>query len=332
MVRSTISVVVPIYNEVEILPELTRRLGFLVNENPEYKWQIIYVDDGSTDGSSQLMENLTERFPWLSVVFLSRNFGHQNATTAGIDHATGDAVVLMDGDLQDPPELIPAMIFKWKQGFDVVYATRNRRDGETKFKLYTAGLFYRMLQKLSNTKIPIDTGDFRLMSRAAVNAMHQMPEHNRFLRGMSSWIGFKQTAIYYQRDKRYSGKTKFTVIKMLRFATNGLLSFSTSPLYSILILGILFSIIGFIGFVGVLFKTLITNSASTGWIAVTMAILFVGGVQLICIGVIGEYISRIFDEVRKRPLYLVRSIKGLGREARDTRSNEAYVRRTGTIG
>ncbi|HSE42340.1 MAG TPA: glycosyltransferase family 2 protein [Acidobacteriota bacterium] len=332
MVRSTVSIVIPIYNEFEILPELTRRVALLIAENNEYIWEIIYVDDGSTDGSTPLMEDLAERFPWLSVIFLSRNFGHQNATTAGIDHATGDVVVLMDGDLQDPPELILDMLLKWRQGFDVVYATRRSRYGETKFKLYTARFFYRILQKLSDTRIPVDTGDFRLMSRKAVEAIHQMPEQNRFLRGMASWIGFKQTAVYYERDKRYSGKTKFTFSKMFRFALNGLVSFSHSPLYSILVLGIVLTCIGLSGFIVLLFKAVISNTSISGWAGAITTILFVGGIQLISIGVIGEYVSRIFDEVRKRPFYLVRNIKGHFVEESESKLSKAFIARTGTGG
>ena len=247
---------IPIYNEIDVLPELTRRLESIIAKNPEFRWHIIYVDDGSSDGSSSVMEDLSKRFSWLSVIFLTRNFGHQNATTAGIDHATGDAVIIMDGDLQDPPELIPEMLFKWKQGYDVVYATRKKRDGESKFKLYTARLFYRMLHQLSDTKIPVDTGDFRLMSRRAIDAINQMPEQNRFLRGMVSWIGFKQTAVHYERDRRFSGNTKFTLPKMLRFAVNGVLSFSTSPLHSIMMLGVLFTGLGFAGFIGLLHQAI----------------------------------------------------------------------------
>jgi dolichol-phosphate mannosyltransferase len=321
---------VPVYNEAEVLPELTRRLDSVIAKNPEYKWQIIYVDDGSTDGSSSVMENLSKIFHWLSIVYLSRNFGHQNATTAGIDHATGDAIVLMDGDLQDPPELIPEMLFKWRQGYDVVYATRRKREGETKFKLFTAQLFYRMLHKLSDTRIPVDTGDFRLMSRRAVDAIHQMPEQNRFLRGMVSWIGFKQTAIHYERDRRFGGNTKFTISKMLRLALNAVFSFSSSPLHTILVLGLFFTAIGFAGFIGLMINAFLLNSTAAGWAIIIIAILFLSGIQLVCTGVIGEYISRIFDEVRRRPLYLVQSVKGRLTEKSENKLKESYMARTGT--
>jgi dolichol-phosphate mannosyltransferase len=305
-----ISVVVPIYNEEKILPELTLRISNAIAQLPQFKWEVIYVDDGSTDRSGTVMEQLTRHYPWLRIIYLSRNFGHQTAITAGTDYACGDAVILMDGDLQDPPDLIPDLIAKWQEGFDVVTARRKRRNGETFFKLATAFLFYRTLRMLSDTEIPIDTGDFRLMSRAVVDALKNMPERSRFLRGMVSWTGFRQTEVEYERSERFEGKTKYTFFKMLRLASNALLSFSKIPLQAIMALGVFFSGISFLGILIVLYQTLILKSTVRGWGSLMISFLFMGGIQLICLGMIGSYVGRIFDEVRARPLFFILRIAG----------------------
>lgn len=312
MKRTRISIVVPVYNEERILPELTRRISGVLEELPEFDWEVVYVDDGSSDGSAAVLQMLTMKYSWLRVLYLSRNFGHQTATTAGTDYASGDAVILMDGDLQDPPELIPRMLNAWQEGWDVVTARRKHRNGERRFKLATAFLFYRTLRLLSDTAIPVDTGDFRLMSKPVVEALKRMPERSRFLRGMVSWTGFRQTEIEYEREERWEGKTKYTFLKMLRLAANGILSFSHVPLQAIMALGFFFSFASFIGVVAVLYETLILQSTVRGWSSLMTAVLFMGGIQLICLGAIGSYVGRIFDEVRARPLYFVRNIQGHG--------------------
>lgn len=317
-----ITIVVPVYNEAGILPELTRRIDSVISRLPEFEWELLCVDDGSTDNSAAVLESMAQQHSWLRVLFLSRNFGHQTAITAGIDHASGDAVILMDGDLQDPPEVIPELLDRWQQGFDVVTARRKRRNGESAFKLATAFLFYRTLRLLSDTSIPVDTGDFRLMSRKVVDALKAMPERSRFLRGMVSWAGFKHTEVEYERSERMSGETKYTFVKMLRLATNGILSFSRVPLQLILGLGLLFSAVSFVGILAVLYETLVLHTTVRGWSSLMSAILFMGGVQLVCLGMIGSYVGRIFDEVRARPLYFVQSI--FGRDAAVSR-RDAYL-------
>lgn len=308
---SRISIVVPIYNEEKILPELTLRISDVIHRLPEFDWEVIYVDDGSSDRTASVAEELSHHYNWLRVISLSRNFGHQIAITAGGDYATGDAVIFMDGDLQDPPEVIPQLIDHWRKGFDVITARRKRRNGESVFKLATAFLFYRTLRVLADTPIPVDTGDFRLMSRPVVDAVKNMPERSRFLRGMVSWAGFRQTEIEYERHERAEGKTKYTLMKMLRLAANGLLSFSRVPLQSITVLGLFFSGTSFIGLCAALFASLLLKSNVQNWIYFSTAFLFMGGVQLTCLGVIGSYVGRIFDEVRARPLYFVQRFTGI---------------------
>jgi len=310
MRKKKISIVVPVYNEMNILPELARRISSTIGELSQFDWEVLFVDDGSTDGSAEVLSSLTNQYSWLRVLYLSRNFGHQTAITAGTDYAGGDAVIVMDGDLQDPPELVPEMLRVWEHGFDVVTARRKRREGESYFKRATAFLFYRTLRLLSDTEIPVDTGDFRLMGKPVVEALKRMPERSRFLRGMVSWTGFRQTEIEYERDQRMDGKTKYTFFKMFRLAMNGILSFSHVPLQAIMALGVFFSFASFLGILAVLYETLILKSTVQGWSSLMTATLFMGGVQLICLGAIGSYVGRIFDEVRARPLYFIRSIEG----------------------
>lgn len=312
-----VSIVIPVYNERDTLPELTRRLDRVMAKTPGYRWQAILVNDGSADGSESVLGKLAVRYPWLTVLHLSRNFGHQIAISAGIDHAHGDAVIVMDGDLQDPPELLPQMLARWQEGYDVVYATRQRREGETRFKRATAKLFYRLMKRLADIDIPLDTGDFRLMSRAVTDAFCAMREKNRFVRGMVSWVGFRQTAIYYERDPRFTGDTKYTLLKMLRFAADGLLSFSKAPLQWIMSLGFAMSLASFGAVAYVLYVTLVQGAGVPGWGSLMAGVLLIGGIQLICLGMIGEYVGRIFDEVRRRPLYLIRRVEGLPARALD---------------
>jgi glycosyltransferase involved in cell wall biosynthesis len=307
--HKSVSLVVPVYNEAVILPELTQRIRQLIDDQPDYAWEVLYINDGSKDDSELVLEMLAAQHDWLTVLHLSRNFGHQIAISAGIDAATGDAVILMDGDLQDPPELITGMLQRWQEGYDVVYATRQHREGEGFFKKMTAAVYYRCLSRLADIKIPLDTGDFRLMDRSVVDSLGSMREKNRFIRGMVSWVGFRQTPIYYERDARYAGTTKFTFLKMTRFAMDGLMSFSKVPLQWITTLGFLISSFSFAGVVIVSGLKLLTNvHIEAGWTSIMIGILMLGGIQLICLGMIGEYIGRIFDEVRNRPLYLIRKI------------------------
>jgi polyisoprenyl-phosphate glycosyltransferase len=312
MSRPQISLVVPVYNEEKILSELTLRISKVIEELPQFEWEVIYVDDGSSDGSSTELQSLTRKHSWLRVLYLSRNFGHQTAITAGTDYASGDAVILMDGDLQDPPELIPQMLDTWQHGFDVVSARRKQRNGESWFKLTTAFLFYRMLRLLSDVEIPVDTGDFRLMSRPVVEALKRMPERSRFLRGMVSWTGFRQTEIEYERSQRLEGATKYTLSKMLRLAANGILSFSRAPLQAITAAGIFFTACSFAGIIGLLYQAFFLNKSLAGWSSLITCLLFTGGVQMLCLGILGSYIGRIFDEVRGRPLYFIREIQSQG--------------------
>jgi polyisoprenyl-phosphate glycosyltransferase len=306
-----ITLVVPVYNEHTLLPELTRRIAAVVNTQTEYEWEVLYINDGSSDGSEKVLKELCEQFSWLNVLHFSRNFGHQIAISAGMDAACGDAVILMDGDLQDPPELIPGMLKLWRQGSEVVYGTRKERHGESFFKKWTASLYYRSLKHMSERPIPLDTGDFRLMDRRVVDALCQMREKNRFIRGMVSWVGFKQTPIVYERDGRFAGHSKFTLFKMTHFAMDGLLSFSKVPLQWITTLGFLISTTSFLLALSLLGLKLATHiNVQAGWTSIMVCILFLGGIQLICVGMLGEYIGRIFDEVRQRPLYVVQSREG----------------------
>jgi glycosyltransferase involved in cell wall biosynthesis len=301
-----VSLVVPLYNESSTLAELVRRIQVVLEKLTAYRWEVIFVNDGSTDGSEQSLTALARQHEWLSVIHLSRNFGHQVAISAGIDVARGEAIILMDGDLQDPPELVEEMLARWQEGYDVVYGTRKHRDGEGFFKRWTASVYYRLLSRMSSVKIPLDTGDFRLMSRPVVDALIQMREQNRFIRGMVSWVGFRQIPVYYERDKRYGGDTKFTVFKMMRFAMDGILSFSSIPLQWITTLGFFISFFSFVCIVYVLYSNYILHVTVKGWTSTMVGILMLGGIQLTCLGMIGEYVARIFDEVRNRPLYIIR--------------------------
>ena len=269
------------------------------------------VDDGSTDGSYELMLSLHERDERFKLVRLSRNFGHQIALTAGLDHARGNAVVMMDADLQDPPEVALELAKRWREGYAVVYAVRERRERETRTKLVTAKVYYRLLGRLTEIEIPRDTGDFRLVDRRALRAMTSMREHNRYLRGMSAWVGFDQTGVQYVRDGRYAGRSKFSMRRMVRFALDGLVSFSTAPLRLTLNLGFLVSVLAFfVGFAAILVKVF-GLYAVPGWASIVVVIALLGGVQLTVLGVMGEYVAQIHEEVKRRPLYLVRDRVGL---------------------
>lgn len=299
----TLSVVVPMYFEEEVVQECHRRLTATLCELPDY--EILYVNDGSRDRTLPQLKEIARQDSHAKVISFSRNFGHQAAVTAGVQYASGQAIVIIDADLQDPPEIIPDMVRLWQEGNDVVYAKRTHRDGESKFKLWTAHAFYRTLRALTDTDIPADTGDFRLIDRKVAKAFLEMPEHNRFIRGMVPWLGFKQTPIEYERKERFAGKTKYPLRKMLKFATDGILSFSAKPLKLVAQLGIVTIVVS----LGILIYTLISkftgHALMPGWASIMVAVTLLGGVQLISIGVVGAYVARIYEETRNRPLFLV---------------------------
>jgi dolichol-phosphate mannosyltransferase len=308
-----LSVVVPLYNERGNVVPLLERLGAVTQRlRDAYDFEIVLVNDGSTDGTLTAIRGEMQRRPHIVLVNLSRNFGHQLAATAGIEIARGDAVVLMDGDLQDPPELIDAFVRKWREGYDVVYAVRRSRQGESRFKVWTARMFYRVIKRLTKVSIPLDTGDFRLMSRRVVEALRRSPERHRFLRGMVSWVGFNQVAIQYDRDVRHAGTTKYPLPKMIRFAMDGITSFSDIPLRFASYFGFTVSAVAFIyALIVVAFKlfSLKPPGYTPGWASTIVAVLFLGGVQLMSLGILGEYLGRVYDEVKGRPLYLISDIE-----------------------
>jgi dolichol-phosphate mannosyltransferase len=307
---STLSVVAPLYNEEGNVAELVRRLRAAADAAPGIDaYEIILVDDGSTDRTVDLLRAHAAADPRIVVMRLSRNFGQQLAATAGLDLARGDVVVLIDADLQDPPELIPAMVERWRAGYDVVYAVRRKRSGESRFKVWTARLFYRMTRRLTKVAIPVDAGDFRLMSRRVVDALKSIRERQRFLRGLVTWVGFAQTALEYDRDPRLSGTTKYPFSKMLRLAIDGITSFSDVPLRFASYFGFAVSAIAFIVALAEIGVRVFTGYNLPGYTSTIFAILFLGGVQLIGIGILGEYIGRIYEEIKGRPLYLVAGIE-----------------------
>jgi polyisoprenyl-phosphate glycosyltransferase len=335
-----LSVVIPCKNEEEGLQETHRRLvaaleslGAHPSTPPDFRpqavedskgstretttlFEIIYVDDGSTDGTARILRELQSRDSCVRVVRLSRNFGHQVAITAGLEHASGDAMAIIDADLQDPPEVIGEFLARWREGYDIAYGVRTNRPGETPFKLWTAKAFYRFINRLSETRIPLDTGDFRLMNRAAVDALLSMPERDRFVRGMVSWLGFSQVAVPYTRAARYAGTTKYPLFKMLRLATDGILSFSITPLRLATWTGFAASGLAILGIFYALYARFFATHLVRGWTSSLIAVLFIGGVQLICLGIIGEYVGRIYGESKRRPLYFVRERMGFSAQHR----------------
>lgn len=307
-----VSVVVPCYNEEPVIRETHKRLVAVLEQLRPDAFELIYVNDGSRDRTLELLEELQAADARVRVLSFSRNFGHQIAVTAGLDHAEGDAVVLIDADLQDPPAVILEMVERWRDGYHVVYGMRTDRPGETRFKLWTAKLFYRLLNKLSDVEIPLDVGDFRLMDRRVVEVMRAMPERDRYLRGMVSWVGFRQIAVMYRREPRFAGESKYPLFKMLRFATDGIISFSNVPLRLAVWAGV-FAI--FLAFGGIIYALVLRLYFSEthwvrGWTSTFVAILFLGGTQLIFLGFIGEYIGRIYGEVKRRPLYILQERLG----------------------
>jgi dolichol-phosphate mannosyltransferase len=304
-----LSIVAPLYNEEGNVPELVRRLRAAADGCFVEGYELVFVDDGSGDRTLELLRQHAAVDPRIVIVQLSRNFGHQLAATAGLDIARGDAIVLIDADLQDPPELIPAMVERWRAGFDVVYAVRRRRKGESPFKVWSARMFYRITRRLTKVAIPVDTGDFRLMSRRVVDALKLIRERHRFIRGLVSWVGFPQTAIEYDRDARFAGDSKYPVSKMLRFAIDGITSFSDIPLRFASYFGFAVSGIAFLVGVYEIVLRVFTGYNLPGYTSTIFAIVFLGGVQLIGIGILGEYIGRIYEEIKARPLYVVAAIE-----------------------
>jgi dolichol-phosphate mannosyltransferase len=305
-----LSIVVPCYNEEAVLRELHGRLVGVLEQMPETAFEIVYTDDGSHDQTPYILLQLQASDSRVRVVSLSRNFGHQIATTAGLEHASGDAVVIIDADLQDPPEVVPEMLERWRDGYQVVYGLRAKRAGETTFKRWTAKVFYRLINRLSEIEIPLDVGDFRLLDRKVVDTLLAMPERDRFLRGMVSWIGFKQVAVIYDRAPRHAGQSKYPLVKMVRFAVDSVISFSFVPLRLAIWVGFGAIAASFAGIIYALVVRLYTTDWVRGWASVFTAVLFLGGVQLITLGIVGEYVGRIYGEVKLRPLYVVRERLG----------------------
>jgi glycosyltransferase involved in cell wall biosynthesis len=305
MQSPTISIIAPIYNESKNLPELYRRLCEVMKAVAE-PWELVLVDDGSTDGSTDMLHELAKNDARVQPVIFARNFGHEIAVTAGLDYARGQAVIMMDADLQDPPEIIVDMIAKWREGFEVVYAKRSEREGESWFKLFTASLFYRLIDRITDVNIPMDVGNFRLLDRKVVNVLNQMRERHRFMRGMSVWVGFRQVGVTYKRAARFAGETKYPFRKMFRLALNAITGFSYLPLQIATYIGFISAGISIVAIPVVMAFRLAGSQAFYGEASVLIAVLFLGGVQLISLGILGEYIGRLYDEAKGRPLYIVR--------------------------
>ncbi len=299
-----LSIVVPAYNEQEVLPEFHRRTAAVVDKEG-FRAEIIYINDGSRDGTLGILNSLKVADSRVAIVDLSRNFGKEIALTAGLDHARGDAIVVIDADLQDPPELIPELVRRWREGFDVVFAKRIARDGETALKKLTALLFYRLVRRLSRVEIPADTGDFRLLSRRALDSLLQLREQHRFMKGLFAWIGYPQVAVMYRRDPRYAGETKWNYWKLWNFALEGITSFTTAPLKLATYSGLAIAIGAFLYAAVVIYKTLAFGDPVRGYPSLMVVVLFLGGVQLTSIGILGEYVGRMFSETKGRPLYFV---------------------------
>lgn len=304
------SVVVPVFNEEAVLPETYKRLS-TVMESINEPYELIFVNDGSKDRTAEILSEICAGDPHVKLINFSRNFGHQLASTAGMDYSAGETVVLIDADLQDPPEIIPDMLRKWREGFDVVYGVRMKRNGETWFKKLTARLFYRFIRSMTDVDLPVDTGDFRLIDRKVCSALARINEKNRYIRGIISWLGFSQTGIEYVRDKRFAGKSKYPLKKMLRFACDGIASFSYKPLKLASYCGGFLSLLSFAYLLVVVAQKLFTDTTVTGWTSILAVSLFFNGIMLIIMGIIGAYIGRIYDEVKGRPLYIVKETKNI---------------------
>lgn len=309
-----LSVVVPVYFEEAVIEAFYRRVQTAFSPiADQFNFEFVFVNDGSTDRSLEILLGLRGRDPRVKILHFSRNFGHQIAVTAGVDHAVGDAVVIIDADLQDPPEVIVEMLSKWIEGYKVVYGVRSERKGESAFKLLTAKLFYRLLSHLSDVKIPLDTGDFRLMDRAVVEELRGMREENRYIRGMVSWLGFRQCGIEYSRDPRFAGETKYPLRKMIQFALNGITSFSEKPLVFSAWFGFVVTLLGFAFLIYIIIGKILNPAQLVGgWASLISVVLFFGGIQLLSLGILGQYIGRIYREVKRRPLYVLEHAWGVG--------------------
>ncbi len=306
MEMKKISLIIPMYYEEKVVNECYKRVKESLENLKEYCYEIIFVNDGSKDKTMELLEDIAQKDKNVKIISFSRNFGHQAAVTAGLKYTTGDAVIIMDADLQDPPELIPDMLKLWESGNEVVYAKRKKRKGESIFKLTTAKLFYKTLNVLSDVEIPKDTGDFRLVDKKVVDTINNMPEHNKFLRGLFSWVGYKQIPFEYERKERYAGKTKYPLRKMLKLASDGIISFSTKPLKLVGLLGMISIVISIIVLIYALLSYAFKlNNLSAGWTSIMVAITFFAGVQLLSIWIMSEYIARIYDESKQRPQFIV---------------------------
>ena len=306
MQTPVISVIAPIYNESDNLPELFRRVSETLDLTGE-PWELILVDDGSTDQSQVLIEHLARRDDRIQPVIFARNFGHQIAVTAGLDYARGKAVIIIDSDLQDPPEVMLDLIEKWREGYEVVYAIRAEREGESWFKVFTASLFYRVIVRITDVNIPLDAGDFRLLDRKVVNVLNQMRERHRFLRGMSAWVGFRQVGVPYRRAARFAGETKYPFRKMFRLALNAVTGFSYFPLQVATYIGFFAAGVSILSIpIVIALRLWGTQAPLVGQATTLIAVLFLGGVQLISLGILGEYVGRLYDEAKGRPLYIVR--------------------------
>ncbi len=310
--RPTLSLVLPVFNEEETIPELERRLKTFLGELGETA-EVVFVNDGSKDRSLEMLKALAAENPGYRIVSFSRNFGHQLAITAGVDRAEGEAVVVMDADLQDPPEVVRDMLVKWREGFDVVYGVRKQREGETVFKRFTAAVFYRLLRAIVGVSIPVDAGDFRLMSRKVVLALRALRETHRFVRGMVAWVGFRQTAVYYERPARFAGETKYPLRKMIRFAIDGITSFSVMPLRIATWLGTAAGFIGVGAGLWAAYEKVFGSGTVAGWTTIMIAVSLGSAAQLLMTGILGEYVGRTYEEVKRRPLYLVSEEVNFGR-------------------
>jgi len=310
-----ISLVIPMYYEEEVAEECYSRMTKVMKSLTNYSYEIIFVNDGSKDKTLPILEEIAQKDNNVKIVSFSRNFGHQCAVTAGLKYVTGDAIVIIDADLQDPPEVIPDMLKLWEEGHEVIYAKRKTREGESKFKLFTATMFYKTLNALSDVEIPKDTGDFRLVDRKVVDVVNSLPEHNKFLRGLFSWVGFKQIPFEYERKERFAGKTKYPLKKMLKLAGDGIISFSTKPLKLVGGLGIVSIIISFLVLIYALLSYISGSSnLAEGWTSLMVAITFFAGVQLLSIWVMSEYIGRIYDETKQRPQYIINRTINIDKE------------------
>ncbi|ALQ70913.1 glycosyltransferase family 2 protein [Bacillus cereus] len=311
--QKLISVVVPMYFEEEVAQECYNRLKSVMLQN-DINYEFVFVNDGSTDRTMEILSEIAANDYRTKIVNFARNFGHQVAVTAGIAAAKGDAIVIIDADLQDPPEVIPELIAKWEEGYEVVYAKRKQRKGETWFKLLTAKYFYKFLNYMSDIDIPKDTGDFRIIDRKVADVFNQMTERNRFIRGMMSWVGFRQTYVEYQRDERFAGETKYPLKKMIKFASDGIIAFSTKPLRIVMSLGLLSVLISIIVLLYTITVKILGHDTQTGWASIMVAITFFSGIQLFGLGIVGQYIARIYDESKNRPIYIVKETINIEQE------------------